>query len=103
MVEKFIRNTFSRIFTGEKEITLGNTIPSPEDLYTKFQKIEELGIYLHIPFCEQICPYCPYNKEIFDPEIARRYAQAVKKEIDFYKDFVDLFQKSFIIAQNFIN
>jgi len=88
MVEKFIRNTFSRKFTGEKEIALRNTIPSPESLQTKFQKIEELGIYLHIPFCEQICPYCPYNKEIFDPDIARKYAIAVKKEIDFYSEMI---------------
>jgi oxygen-independent coproporphyrinogen-3 oxidase len=27
--------------------------------------VGELGIYLHIPFCRQICPYCPYNKEIY--------------------------------------
>jgi oxygen-independent coproporphyrinogen-3 oxidase len=43
-----------------------------------------LGLYLHIPFCRQICPYCPYNKEIYHPEAAERYAQAVKKEIDLY-------------------
>ncbi|MDP8221572.1 MAG: radical SAM protein [Candidatus Stygibacter frigidus] len=88
MVEKFIRNTFSRIFTGEKEIALSNVTPTLEDLNIKFLEIEELGIYLHIPFCEQICPYCPYNKEIFDPDIARKYANAVKKEIDLYSEVI---------------
>ena len=33
-----------------------NRIPSPDELDAKFQDIDELGVYLHIPFCEQICP-----------------------------------------------
>ncbi len=55
-----------------------------EALQSKFQDINELGIYLHIPFCHQICPYCPYNKELFEPDAARRYTRAVLKEIDYY-------------------
>ncbi len=79
---------FSRLFTGENEIVLEDRIPSFEELNRKFQDIAELGVYLHIPFCEQICPYCPYNKEIYSPDVARRYTIAVKKEIDFYSDIV---------------
>ena len=67
---------------------LENRIPSPEELAEKFQDIKELGLYLHIPFCEQICPYCPYNKEIYTPEAAERYTNAVKKEMDFYSAVV---------------
>lgn len=54
----------------------------------KFQDIEEFGLYLHIPFCEQICPYCPYNKEIYKPEAAEKYTNAVKGEIDFYSGVI---------------
>ena len=88
MFENYFRKKFSRLFTGENEIALENRIPSFEELNRKFQDIDELGIYLHIPFCEQICPYCPYNKEIYNPEAAGRYTIAVKKEIDFYSDIV---------------
>jgi len=63
---------------------LENRIPSYEILEMKFQDISEFGLYLHIPFCHQICPYCPYNKEIYQPEAAEMYTRAVKKEIDFY-------------------
>ncbi len=83
-----IRNRLSRHFTGQNEIVLRNRIPSNEDLTVKFRDIDELGIYLHIPFCDQICPYCPYNKEIYTSEAAKKYTQAVKKEIDFYSDMV---------------
>jgi len=88
MVESYIRRKFSKLFTGENEIALKNRIPSFEELNQKFQDIDELGIYLHIPFCDQICPYCPYNKEIYNPDLARRYTIVVKKEIDFYADIV---------------
>jgi len=84
MPESFFRKKLSRLFTGANEIALVNRIPSLEQLCNKFRDIAELGIYLHIPFCEQICPYCPYNKEIYNPEAAEKYTIAVKKEIDFY-------------------
>ena len=34
-------------------------------LASHFQDIDSFGLYLHIPFCRQICPYCPYNKELY--------------------------------------
>jgi len=88
MPESYIRKKISRSFTGEKEIALKAGAPSLDELSRKFQNIDGLGLYLHIPFCEQICPYCPYNKEIYHPDVAKRYATAVKKEIDFYAEIV---------------
>ena len=88
MLDNYIRKKISRLFTNENEIALKDRKPSQEELTKKFQDIDELGIYLHIPFCEQICPYCPYNKEIYCPDMAKRYTAAVKKEIDFYSDII---------------
>ena len=89
MIEEFIRRKFSRFFTNRDEIALNNNIPHLSDLKRKFRNIDHLGIYLHIPFCEQICPYCPYNKEIYRPDLAKKYTHAVKKEIDLYSNIVD--------------
>jgi oxygen-independent coproporphyrinogen-3 oxidase len=78
---------------------LENKVPSYESLERKFQDIDEFGLYLHIPFCKQICPYCPYNKEIYQPEVAEMYTRAVKKEIDFYSAlFADKPVTSFYIG-----
>ena len=85
MLEGFIRSHLRSILTKEKNIVLEQKIPLLE---RSFQDIDELGVYLHIPFCEQICPYCPYNKEIYDPDVARRYTRAVKREIDIYSDLI---------------
>jgi len=88
MIEDFLRTNLRRLLTKEKDLALEDKIPSLEDLGRKFQDIDEFGLYLHIPFCEQICPYCPYNKEIYSSDIARKYTLAVKTEIDFYSDIV---------------
>lgn len=80
----FSRNQIRKLLTKESTMILENRIPARESLERKFQDISEFGLYLHIPFCRQICPYCPYNKEIYHPEAAERYTGAVKKEIDFY-------------------
>ncbi len=61
-----------------------NNVPSDELIGEKFSDIRELGIYLHIPFCNQICPYCPDNKEIFTRKACQNYTKAVLKEIDTY-------------------
>ena len=87
-MESVIRRFLLRLLTGETEIRFTSNVPTRESLAEKFEDIDELGLYLHIPFCEQICPYCPYNKEIYRRDLATRYADAVKKELDFYAGLV---------------
>jgi coproporphyrinogen III oxidase-like Fe-S oxidoreductase len=82
------RKLLLKSLTGESEIHLTKRAPSCEDLARRFQQIDALGLYLHIPFCEQICSYCPYNKELYRPDLAQRYVQAVKREIDLYAGIV---------------
>ncbi|MEN8173708.1 MAG: radical SAM protein, partial [Chloroflexota bacterium] len=83
--ENCLRNQLRRLITKEDHAALENKIPALED---KFQDINEFGLYLHIPFCRQICPYCPYNKELFHPDVADRYANAVITEIDIYAEVI---------------
>ena len=42
------------------------------------------GAYVHIPFCEWICPFCPYNKVRADDALAHRYFAALRAEVDAY-------------------
>jgi oxygen-independent coproporphyrinogen-3 oxidase len=41
-----------------------------------------VSLYLHIPFCRQICWYCGCNTGIASPDRLRRYAKALGHEID---------------------
>lgn len=49
--------------------------------YINLNNKENLGLYIHIPFCEIICPFCPYNKVLYDKNLAFEYKEALLKEI----------------------
>jgi putative oxygen-independent coproporphyrinogen III oxidase len=38
-------------------------------------------IYVHIPFCARICPYCAFYKERADPGQASRFCEAILAEL----------------------
>ena len=54
----FVRGILKRLLTGEGQIVLENCVPSLDD---RLDGLAELGLYLHIPFCRQICSYCPVS------------------------------------------
>lgn len=43
------------------------------------------GIYIHIPFCHQICNYCDFNKFFFANQPVDEYIEAVGKELTLWK------------------
>ena len=43
-----------------------------------------VGAYVHVPFCEWICPFCPYNKVLAEADLARRYFAALRCEVNWY-------------------
>ncbi len=53
-------------------------------------------MYLHIPFCEELCPYCSFNRVVFREELARPYFKALRKEIMMYKDLGYNFQGLYV-------
>ncbi len=46
----------------------------------------EYLLYVHIPFCEELCPYCSFNRYKFQADRARRYFAALQREIKLYRD-----------------
>lgn len=43
-------------------------------------------LYVHVPFCEELCPYCSFNRVVFKDDLARSYFDALRKEIIMYRD-----------------
>lgn len=59
------------------ENTSGNP-PQPKDAQSP------LMLYMHIPFCEELCTYCSFHRVKFQEELARDYFAALRKEILMY-------------------
>lgn len=70
---------------------------SKNDKYLRFLPVDRVPIqrrynkkplllYIHIPFCEELCPYCSFNRVVFKEGLAREYFKALRKELLIYKD-----------------
>lgn len=64
------------------------TFRRPESLsdadFTQNFGEENVGIYMHIPFCTGRCSFCPYVRYTFDESLVRKYVEALKTEIELY-------------------
>ena len=47
---------------------------------------DEIGLYVHIPFCRTPCPFCAYIRYPWNPKLERPYVEAVKREIDLCRE-----------------
>jgi oxygen-independent coproporphyrinogen-3 oxidase len=60
--------------------------PPPADWMP--HRIARTSIYLHVPFCRNCCPYCPYTKVPYDKTLVERYTKAALAEIDWWADAI---------------
>ncbi|MCH5344648.1 MAG: coproporphyrinogen III oxidase family protein [Acetatifactor sp.] len=51
------------------------------DEQLSFAECDNLGLYVHIPFCKNICSFCPYCKEVYSQKKCDRYIDALLEEI----------------------
>ena len=47
-----------------------------------YEDAENLGLYVHIPFCKTLCDFCPYYKVKYEKNTARQFLNEILKEID---------------------
>ncbi len=51
------------------------------DKQLEFEQEEKLGLYVHIPFCRQLCNFCPYCKQLYREEVCNAYLDHLIQEI----------------------
>ena len=44
----------------------------------------EIGVYIHFPYCEKKCPYCDFNSHVTKNIEHRKFLDAYKKDFDYF-------------------
>lgn len=73
LVRKLVTGRFRRMRMGRLEPSALGTLKNP-------------GLYLHVPFCKNLCAFCPYHRVEYDDRLFDAYEKAVLHEIDRYAD-----------------
>lgn len=51
-------------------------------------RLDRTSLYLHVPFCRNCCPYCPYTKVPHDEALVEPYTRAAIAEVDRWADAI---------------
>lgn len=76
MIARTARKQFARALNFEDGIT--PDLPSCADEKPRL-------LYIHIPFCEELCPYCSFHRMMLDEKLARQYHVALRREMALYR------------------
>jgi coproporphyrinogen III oxidase-like Fe-S oxidoreductase len=67
---------------GRKFLKLRQNID--DSVFTDAREIGGISLYIHIPFCRTLCPFCCFNRYLFQEDKARQYFKYLKRELDLY-------------------
>ncbi|THB68538.1 MAG: radical SAM protein, partial [Desulfovibrio sp.] len=73
-----------KLVTGRwRRPRMRRNMPSPPG------KLVRPGLYLHVPFCKNLCPFCPYNRVEYQDDLFAAYERAMHQEIELYRPALD--------------
>lgn len=70
--------------------------PTAEDRLPAPRSGQPYLLYMHIPFCERLCPYCSFNRYLFAPDRAAVYFADLRREMQMLADLGYDFQSLYI-------
>lgn len=79
MIINFLTKIGRRFLVGQKQKFVFLKAKEIE-----FFSLKKIDLYIHIPFCKNMCPYCPYNRIAYNKELVQPYLNGILNEIDFY-------------------
>jgi coproporphyrinogen III oxidase-like Fe-S oxidoreductase len=73
-----VRHEYARSMTfGPISESGGLPVPRPGAVYQ---------LYVHIPFCPVLCPFCSFHRVQYQPQLAARYFKSLRSEIRRYHE-----------------
>ncbi|MBN1692741.1 MAG: coproporphyrinogen III oxidase family protein [Dehalococcoidales bacterium] len=75
-------------FVTRREGRKFNSLNAVDDSLVNAERLakrDDISLYVHIPFCRSLCPFCCFNRYLFKEDLARRYFIDLKQELETYR------------------
>ncbi len=69
---------------GQNFLNLDSGVDDPLIIAERLGGKGGIPLYVHIPFCRSLCPFCCFNRYLFEEDQARRYFSDLKQELELY-------------------
>lgn len=53
-------------------------------------------LYLHVPYCIALCPFCSFHRVVFEPDSSKRYFDCLRREVALARDLGYNFDELYI-------
>lgn len=73
----YLKRKYARILQFDRFHNIEPPTPQPGVEYL---------LYVHVPFCEELCPYCSFNRFPLNRDVAKQYFLALRTEVRLYAD-----------------
>ena len=80
LIESLLTRYLRRTNQNHLNFDITDSIDFPEPLDRKYL------LYIHVPFCEVLCPFCSFHRVKLNDQKANPYFRALRKEIKTYHD-----------------
>jgi menaquinone C8-methyltransferase len=80
VINQIVTNTARRQFARALNFE-GGSVPGLPPAADEKQRL----LYIHIPFCEELCPYCSFHRILLNEPLAKKYHAALRREIALYR------------------
>ena len=84
VLSRFVTRAIRRFLVGPEQSWV---FESPAQNWIP-PRIERTSLYLHVPFCRNCCPYCPYTKVPYRQSLVDPYTRAALAEVDWWADAI---------------
>jgi coproporphyrinogen III oxidase-like Fe-S oxidoreductase len=74
--DRLLGHYLHSVFTRRMRFELGGPVALPEATQTGPEVL-----YIHVPFCESLCPFCSFHRVLLNRERAKTYFRALRDEI----------------------